>query len=115
MTDVCSESSIDAAKVLNVVKVMPKDETLERMSSIFMAISDTTRLKILTALFENDLCVCEITNIVNLSQSAISHQLRLLRNLRLVKNRREGKKVYYFLDDDHVKELVNMCLKHVEE
>ena len=76
---------------------------------------DTTRIKILYALFESELCVGDLAQLLDVSQSAVSHQLRMLKQMKLVKNRREGKTVFYSLDDDHVRSMIALGMEHVEE
>ncbi len=94
---------------------MPEEETLYDLAELFKVFGDSTRVRILWALGESEMCVCDIAALLNMTQSAISHQLRILKQARLVKNRREGKVVYYSLDDDHVKEIFNQGLEHIEE
>ena len=94
---------------------MPAEETLYDLAELFKVFGDSTRVRILWALGESEMCVCDIAALLNMTQSAISHQLRILKQARLVKNRREGKVVYYSLDDDHVKEIFNQGLEHIEE
>jgi len=92
---------------------MPAAEHLYDLSELFKSLSDQTRLKILFALSRNEMCVCDIANLLEMSQSAISHQLRVLRNVRLVKYYKVGKVVYYTLDDNHVNEIFKQGLDHV--
>ena len=94
---------------------MPDEELLFDVADLFKAFSDTTRIKILYALHDNELCVQDIANAVQLSQSAVSHQLRVLKDCKLVRFRREGKTVYYALDDDHVRSILSMGMDHIEE
>lgn len=87
---------------------------LERAAELFKVLGDPTRMQILTALFlQDELCVCDISDLLGMSQSAISHQLRLLRTTHLVKNRREGKSIYYSLDDTHVATIIAQGLEHI--
>ncbi len=111
--DVCEECSVNKEKVQKVKeeKLLP-DEILG-LSETFKTIGDMTRIKILHALFQEELCVCDLEQILGMSQSAISHQLRLLRNLRLVKFYKEGKMVYYSLDDEHIINLFAQGLAHI--
>ena len=111
---VCSEKCINETKVNKTLKTFPDPEDINGIAEIFKALSDPSRLKIVLALLKQEHCVCDIAVICNQTESAISHQLRILRNLRIVKNRREGKIVYYTLDDDHVISLINMSLDHVK-
>ncbi len=93
---------------------LPTAAELERIAELFKVLGDPTRMQILTALFaEQELCVCDISDLLGMSQSAISHQLRLLRTTHLVKNRREGKSIYYSLDDTHVATIIAQGLEHI--
>lgn len=99
---------------ININKT-PDDTTFSNLADVFKIFGDVTRLKILYALFDSELCVCDIANELNMSQSAISHQLRTLKTAKLVKKRKEGKIVYYSLDDEHVKHIFDQGLIHVTE
>jgi len=94
---------------------MPAEENLYDVAELFKVFGDTTRIKIICALFESEMCVCDIANLLNMTQSAISHQLRVLKQARLVKYRREGKIVYYSLDDEHIRHIFNQALAHINE
>ena len=94
---------------------LPDDEVLYDLAELFRVFGDTTRIKVLYALFESELCVNDIAQVVGISQSAVSHQLRLLKANKLVKFRRDGKTVYYSLDDDHVRSMIALGMEHVEE
>ncbi|MBD5445349.1 MAG: helix-turn-helix transcriptional regulator [Lachnospiraceae bacterium] len=85
------------------------------LAELFKVFGDSTRIKILYSLFENELCVYDIARLLNLSQSSVSHQLRILKTSKLVKFRREGKSIFYSLDDEHVREIISMGMEHVEE
>lgn len=113
--EICSVNIIDQEKVDRVEKVLPHEEDTSRMADLFKALSDPTRLRIVQALLLEELCVCDISAIVDISISAISHQLRVLRNMRIVKNRKQGKMVYYSLEDSHIHQLVDLALEHVRE
>lgn len=103
-------------EVVNQVKAkMPKEEILYDLAELFKVFGDTTRIKILWALAESEMCVCDIAALLNMTQSAISHQLRILKQAKLVKNRRDGKIVYYSLDDDHVEQIFGQGLAHIYE
>ncbi len=102
--------------VVDMVKQnMPLDENLYDLAEFFKVFGDTTRIKILWALSENEMCVCDIAALLNISQSAISHQLRFLKNSKLVKFRKSGKVSYYSLDDIHVKQILEFGLTHINE
>jgi ArsR family transcriptional regulator len=94
---------------------MPDDEALYDLADLFRVFGDSTRIKILYALHDTELCVCDIANLLDMSQSAVSHQLRVLKDSKLVRFRRDGKTVYYALDDDHVRSILSLGMEHVEE
>lgn len=94
---------------------MPDDETLEKAAEMFKVFGDPTRTKILAALFSGEMCVCCISEVVQMSVSAVSHQLRILRQSHLVKSRRCGKQIYYSLDDEHITKIYAMALEHLGE
>ena len=98
-----------------VLRDMPEEERLYDLAELFKVFGDTTRIRILYALFEAEMCVCDIAQILNMTQSAISHQLRVLKQARLVRNRREGKQIYYSLADDHVRTIIGQGMDHVNE
>lgn len=110
---ICEVSATSPDELKKIKDNMYDDETIDSLSQIFKALGDPTRLRIIYALSKSSLCVCDIANLLGMSQSAISHQMRFLRNLRLVKFKREGRMVIYSLDDDHVLELFKQGLEHV--
>ncbi|MDY6789955.1 MAG: metalloregulator ArsR/SmtB family transcription factor [Thermodesulfobacteriota bacterium] len=112
--DICAVKCINEKKVKQTVKTMPRPEDIGQMADIFKALSDPSRLKIVLTLLSQEHCVCDIAAICNQTESAISHQLRILRTLKIVKNRREGKIIYYSIEDDHVISLIHMSLNHVK-
>ena len=93
----------------------PEEENLYDLTELFKVFGDSTRIRILYALTESELCVGDIAQILNLNQSAVSHQLRILKDSKLVKFRRDGKAMFYSLDDDHVRTILNMGMDHIEE
>ena len=95
--------------------VMPDDEVLYELADLFRVFGDPSRIKILYALHDSELCVQDLANAVQLSQSAVSHQLRVLKDSKLVRFRRDGKPVYYALADDHVRSILSMGMDHIEE
>ncbi len=111
----CSLEAVDLKKVKLVSGQIPEIGKTKFMAELFKAFSDPTRLQILQALSIDELCVCDISAIVEVSVSAISHQLRLLRNLHIVNNRKEGKMVYYSLNDSHIEQLIAVAKEHIEE
>ena len=98
-----------------VRKELPTDELLCDLADLFKLFGDTTRIKILYALLESEMCVCAIADLLGMTQSAISHQLRILKDANLVGNRREGKTIYYFLSDDHVRTIIAQGFDHLIE
>lgn len=94
---------------------LPKDETLFTLADLFKIFGDTTRIKILFSLFEEELCVREITELLGMTQSAVSHQLKVLKDAKLISNRREGKTIIYFLADDHVRSIIEKGFEHITE
>jgi ArsR family transcriptional regulator len=104
---------IDAASVRAARTAIPGDRMVRALAETFSALSDPTRVRIITALTEQELCVFDLARLLGLTGSAVSHQLRLLRGQRLVKYRKEGKIAYYSLDDDHIRHLMDECIKHV--
>ena len=101
--------------VKKVLEEQPADEYLYDLAELFKVFGDSTRIRILYALFESELCVGDIAQLLNLSHSAFSHQLKLLKDAKLVKFRREGKIIFYALDDEHVRTIISMGMEHVEE
>jgi len=101
--------------VERVKEKMPEEETLYDLAELFKVFGDSTRTRILWALDEAEMCVCDIAYLLNMTQSAISHQLRVLKQSKLVKHRREGKIVFYSLKDEHVKQIFELGLVHISE
>lgn len=104
---------IDAASARAARTAMPSDRMVRALAETFSALSDPTRVRIISALAGQELCVFDLSRLLGLTGSAISHQLRLLRGQRLVKYRKEGKIAFYSLDDDHIRNLMEECIKHV--
>ena len=101
--------------VEKVQKEMTDEDTLYDLTELFRIFGDSTRIRILYVLFEAEMCVCDIAALLSMTQSAISHQLRALKNAKLVTSRREGKTVFYSLADDHVKTIIDQGLEHILE
>lgn len=101
--------------IKKVLDEQPADEYLYDLAELFKVFGDSTRIRLLYALFESELCVNDLAQLLNLTQSAVSHQLKLLKDAKLVKFRREGKIIFYSLDDDHVRTMLSMGMEHVEE
>lgn len=113
--EVCEHTIIDKNAVSEIKKNLLSKGISDRLSETFKALGDPTRIKIVYALSKRELCVCDLSAALSMSQSAISHQLRILRNLKLVKFEKRGKSVYYALDDDHILSMFEKCLEHVNE
>ena len=113
--DCCEEDCIHENLLKIVNEKMPAETELYDLSELFKVFGDSTRIRILFVLFEAEVCVCDLANALNMTQSAISHQLRTLKANKLVKSRREGKSVFYSLSDDHVRTIIAMGLEHIEE
>ena len=113
--DRCSFRCINEDRVERARKSELESNENNRLAQLFKAMADTTRLRIMYALDREEMCVCDIAFLLGVTESAVSHQLRLLRQLHLVTNRREGPILYYRLDDDHVGQLIRMGLEHIRE
>ena len=111
----CEFLQVHQDVVDEVIKRMPDEDLLIDLSELFKVFGDSTRIKILYVLLESDMCVCDLAQILNMTQSAISHQLRILKQSKLVKNRREGKTVIYSLADGHVRSIISQGMEHVGE
>lgn len=98
-----------------VEEKMPPEEELYDLAELYKVFGDSTRIRILFVLFEAEVCVCDLAQALNMTQSAISHQLKILKQNKLVKSRREGKSVFYSLADGHVRTIINQGLEHIEE
>jgi hypothetical protein len=95
--------------------MMPAEEKMKELADFYKVFGDATRIKILCVLLESEVCVCDLAEILGMTQSAISHQLRVLKQMKLVKNRREGKTVYYSLADDHILTIISQGMEHIAE
>lgn len=112
----CCESFELHENLLKIVReTMPEETELYDLAELFKVFGDSTRIRILFVLFEVEVCVCDLASALNMTQSAISHQLRILKQNKLVKSRREGKSVFYSLADDHVRTIINQGREHIEE
>jgi ArsR family transcriptional regulator len=112
---VCKTMFIHEETVKAVMESMPQEELLYELADFFKVVGDTTRIKILHALLVAEMCVCDLSNLLNISQSAVSHQLKTLRQADLVTFRKQGKVVFYSLKDEHVRQIINLGLKHSME
>ena len=113
--DVCELVHIDPARVARLRQTLVGADEVEGVSDTFRALGDPTRVRILDALSHGELCVCDLAAVLGVSQSAVSHQLRLLRGMRLVRSRRDGRMIFYALDDKHIMAIFRQALRHVQE
>lgn len=111
---VCDCNVIHQDVVDKITSEMLKDDLFYKIADFFKILGDTTRTKILFALDKKEMCVCDIANVLNMSKSSISHQLGTLRRSGIVRCRKDGKEVYYMLDDDHVKRVIEVAIEHIE-
>ena len=111
----CQDHIVHNAIVAGVQKQLSERDTLREMAQMFKTMSDPTRLTIINALLLSEMCVCDIAELLQMTQPAVSHHLRELRQMKLIKYRREGKSAYYSLDDEHIGLLFNLCKTHVME
>lgn len=112
---VCESHELHAELLKIVDEKMPPEEDLYDLADVFKVFGDSTRIRILFVLSEAEVCVCDLAETLNMTQSAISHQLKILKQSKLIKNRREGKSIFYSLADEHVKEILEIGLEHVTE
>jgi len=114
--DFCDEKhAIDKEKTREIMKSLEEDRSIMKAAEFFKSFSDSSRLKILLALANGGLCVCEICEVVGQSQPAVSHHLRQLRLQRIVDHKKEGRNTVYRLDDQHIEEIIRMTFKHIKE
>lgn len=113
--EICECNEIHENLLRIVEDTMPDEETLYDLAELFKVFGDSTRIRILFVLFEAEVCVCDLAKALNMTQSAISHQLRILKQNKLVKSRREGKSIFYSLADDHVRTIIDQGKEHIEE
>ena len=109
----CNEVHEELLKIVN--ETMPEETELYDLAELFKVFGDSTRIRILFVLFEAEVCVCDLAKVLNMTQSAISHQLRILKQNKLVNSRREGKSVFYSLADGHVRTIIAQGREHIEE
>ena len=112
---ICDQKILHESKIHTVSEEMPDEELLYDLAELYKVFGDSTRIKILYSLFEAELCVCDIAELLKMSVSAISHQLRILKQTQLVRFRREGKTVFYSLADDHVRTILGQGMDHICE
>ena len=113
--ELCDAHEIHKDSIDLVKSHMPDEDELYGLAELFKVFGDSTRIRILYALFEADICVCDLAELLGMTQSAISHQLKILKQAKLVKSRREGRTVIYYLADEHVRMIINCGKEHIEE
>ena len=113
--ELCEAVEIHEELLKIVSEKLPSEESLMDLAELFKVFGDSTRIRILFVLFEAEVCVCDLAEALNMTQSAISHQLNILKRNKLVKSRREGKSVFYSLADDHVRAIISQGMEHIEE
>lgn len=111
----CESVEIHQELLQIVNEKMPQEEELYDLAELFKVFGDSTRIRILFVLFEAEVCVCDLAEALNMTQSAVSHQLKILKQNKLVRSRREGKSVFYSLADSHVRTIIDQGLEHIEE
>lgn len=111
----CEDMILHHDRIQKALDTMPNEDELYDLAELFKVFGDSTRIRILYALFENDICVCDLAETLNMTQSAISHQLKILKQADLVKSRREGRSIFYSLADEHVRTIIGCGREHIEE
>jgi ArsR family transcriptional regulator len=111
----CDIPHLPQSEAIDRRRMLLMDRTVDEIAETFRVLGDPTRIRILDALAAGDLCVCDVARLVGISESAVSHQLRLLRGMRLVRHRRAGRQVFYSLDDQHIVQLLRLAVTHVQE
>ncbi len=111
----CDVTCVHEDAVSRVWEKLPREELLNELADFYKVFADSTRVKILCVLLESEMCVCDLAEVLDMTQSAISHQLRVLKQMKLVKNRRDGKTVYYSLADGHIQTIISQGMEHITE
>ena len=111
----CDGICVHEDMIQKVKKLLPEEELIKELADFYKVFGDATRVKILCVLLESEMCVCDLAELLEMTQSAISHQLRVLKQMKLVKNRREGKTVYYSLADGHIQNIISQGMEHIQE
>ena len=111
----CDDNELHRDRILKALEMMPDEDELCDLAELFKVFGDSTRIRILYALFDNEICVCDLAETLSMTQSAISHQLKILKQANLVRSRREGRSIFYTLSDDHVRTIIGCVLEHIEE
>lgn len=112
---ICGENCPHYQEINKVKREEPNDQEIQKLSDMFKLFADNTRLRIICSILNTELCVCDLCELLDLNQSTVSHQLQLLRNAKLVKYRREGKQIFYSLQDSHIEKIIALSLEHILE
>ena len=115
VVECCDTVMTHECTIQKVKENMPAEDTLKELAEFYKVFGDATRIRILCVLLEAEVCVCDLAELLDMTQSAISHQLRVLKQMKLVKNRREGKTVYYSLADGHIQTIISQGMEHIAE
>jgi len=113
--DICENTKVGIECLQKIQNNIPSNNEIYNLSELFKVLGDSTRIKIIYTIYKKELCVHDIANVVNMSHSSVSHQLKNLKQARLVKSRKEGKEVYYTLNDEHIEKIFKLALEHIEE
>lgn len=111
----CDVTCVHDDMIQKVKGLLPEEGLLHELADFYKVFGDATRVKILCVLLQSEMCVCDLAELLGMTQSAISHQLRILKQMKLVKNRREGKTVYYSLADGHIQNIISQGMEHIQE
>lgn len=111
----CEATVVHEDVVKQIENILPEEETLYDLAEFYKVFADSTRIKILYVLLKSEMCVCDLSQVLGVSQSAVSHQLRMLKQMKLVKFRRDGKTVYYSLSDHHIESILSQGIEHISE
>lgn len=111
----CEEVCVHDGKIQEVLTEIPEEKLIKELADFYKVFGDATRVKLLCVLLRAEMCVCDLAEVLGMTQSAISHQLRILKQMKLVKNRRDGKTVYYSLADDHIQNIISQGMEHIME
>ena len=111
----CDKAETHMEMMDEILHHMPQENTLKDLADFYKVFGDVTRIRILYVLLRHEMCVCHLAEVLGMTQSAISHQLRILKQMKLVKNRRDGKIIYYSLADDHIQTIINQGMEHIAE
>lgn len=113
--EICKNTKSSKKELTSIHDNIPSEEQIHNLAELFKIFGDSTRIKIIYTIYKKELCVHDIANVINMTHSSVSHQLKNLKQARLVKSRKDGKEVYYTLDDEHIEKIFKLSLEHIEE